>query len=176
MILEFTEEEFKLLLMSVEDKCSRLLANCFNANIQQDARMFDRCVELHTQFNELERKLLAICENEKQNIRKVQNIMNEDLELYCKNAVNDYRGDFTKLSFKSFELIDNSDEESEDEHKYFILTVDGGLNGRGQFLFYLEDVAKLVKKLMTRFNYVWLIDWINDCPDDVFSLKIGLKF
>lgn len=66
MILEFTEEEFKLLLTSVEDKCSILLANCFDANIQQDARMFDRCKELHTQFNELERKLLAIYKKEEQ--------------------------------------------------------------------------------------------------------------
>ena len=98
----------------------------------------------------------------------------EELELYCKNAINDYRGDFTNLMFSSFEEFEEN--ELEPGKSYYVLTVAGGLNGRGQLLFYLEDVAKLVRKLMTRFNYVWLIDWINDCPDDVFSLKIGLTF
>ncbi len=101
--------------------------------------------------------------------------LEKDLELYCKEAVNTYHGDFTNLVFANFELVDNSDEENEDGGRYFILTVDGGLNGRGKLLFYLEDVAKLVKKLMTRFTYVWLIDWNNDCPDDVFRLRLGLR-
>lgn len=101
--------------------------------------------------------------------------LEKDLELYCKEAVNTYHGDFTNLVFANFELIDNSDKESEDGGSYFILTVDGGLNGRGEFLFYLEDVTKLVKKLMVRFNYVCLIDWFNDCPDDVFRLRLGLR-
>ena len=101
--------------------------------------------------------------------------MKEELELYCKKAVNEFYGDFTNLMFNSFEEVKN-DKDDEFSEPYYILTVGGGLNGRGEFLFYLEDVAKLIKKLMVRFNHVWLIDWYNDCPDDVFSLKIGLKF
>ena len=97
------------------------------------------------------------------------------LEIFCKEAVRAYRGDFTDLVFTSLELVDESVEESEDDGRYFILTVEGGLNGCGKLLFYLEDVAKLVKKLMTRFTYVWLIDWENDCPDDVFRLRLGLR-
>ena len=44
------------------------------------------------------------------------------------------------------------------------------------FQFYLEDVKKIVERLMCRFSDVWLINWENDCPDDVFYLEIGLRF
>ncbi len=59
---------------------------------------------------------------------------------------------------------------------YYKLELYGGLNGRGQFLFYMEDVSNLVKMLMVRFNNVWLIKWENDCMDDVFTLSIGVSF
>lgn len=101
--------------------------------------------------------------------------LEKELESYCKEAVKTYRGDFTDLVFASFELMDNSDEESEDGERYFILTVDGGLNGCGSILFYMEDIVKLIKKLMLRFGSVWLIDWKNDCPDDLFRLRLGLR-
>ena len=59
---------------------------------------------------------------------------------------------------------------------YYILDLYGGLNGRGQFLFYMEDVSELVKMLMIRFDDVWLIKWENDCPDDIYTLSIGMRF
>ena len=99
--------------------------------------------------------------------------LEKELELYCKEAVNTYRGDFTNLLFTNFEKAETIDEDN--KGTYFILTVDGGLNGCGSFLFYLEDVIKLIKKLMLKFNSVWLIDWNNDCPDDVFRLRLGLR-
>lgn len=59
---------------------------------------------------------------------------------------------------------------------YYIMDLSGGLNGRGQFLFYMEDVSELIKMLMIRFNSVWLIKWENDCPDDLFTISIGMRF
>lgn len=81
----------------------------------------------------------------------------------------------TKLCFNKFiEEYDDEDENCRNK-TFYILSLYGGLNGRGQFLFYLEDVAKLIKKLTIRFDRVWLIDWKNDCPDDVFEIRLGMR-
>lgn len=98
-----------------------------------------------------------------------------ELENYIKDALTLLSLSNSRLRFAELEFIDESDEDYEG-NDYYILKLDGGLNGRGQFLFYLEDVAELVKRLMCRFSDVWLIKWENDCPDDVFYLEIGLRF
>ena len=64
MTIELTKEELKLILICVEDKSSSLLANCFNSKVNQDTKFLARCKELHTQCNELEKKLLAIYKDE----------------------------------------------------------------------------------------------------------------
>ena len=86
--------------------------------------------------------------------------------LYYANTCNSH------LVFKDLEECQS---ESEKGTTYYKLTLLGGLNGRGHFLFYMDDVASVVKQLMNRYSKVWLIEWINDCPDDTFSLSIGLQ-
>ena len=54
---------------------------------------------------------------------------------------------------------------------HYIVTLYGGLNGRGDFFDYLSDVQHIVVQL----DNVWLIDWINDCLDDVWTLRIGVR-
>jgi hypothetical protein len=54
---------------------------------------------------------------------------------------------------------------------HYIVTLYGGLNGRGDFFDYLSDVQHIVLQL----DNVWLIDWINDCLDDVWTLRIGVR-
>ena len=43
-------------------------------------------------------------------------------------------------------------------------------------ILFMDDVSEFVKRLLLRFNHVWLIEWTNDCPDDVFELKLGISF
>lgn len=81
----------------------------------------------------------------------------------------------TNLLVDKFEEIGKDVLDGYEDSPYYILELDGGLNGCGRFLFYMEDVSKLIKKLMLRFKDVWLIDWINDCPDDVFTLRLGMR-
>lgn len=57
------------------------------------------------------------------------------------------------------------------EGTHYIVTLYGGLNGRGDLFDYLSDVQHIVVQL----DNVWLIDWINDCLDDVWVLRIGVR-
>ena len=63
----------------------------------------------------------------------------------------------------------------EEKDGYDILTIRGGLNGRGDFYRYIEQVTALIGELEfnTMWN-IWLIDWINDCLDDLWTLRIGI--
>lgn len=70
----------------------------------------------------------------------------------------------TKVSLKSVEEKDD----------YDILTIYGGFNGNGNFDCYLDQVKDIVDELQFEGD-VWLIDWINDCPDDVWTLRIGVR-
>lgn len=54
---------------------------------------------------------------------------------------------------------------------HFIVTLSGGLNGYGRFSNYLEDV----KHIIDQFDQVCLIEWKNDCLDDIWTLKILIK-
>lgn len=82
----------------------------------------------------------------------------------------------TNLTFHTLEekYIDKEEQEDVGYDTYYILSLCGGLNGRGKLLFYLEDIEKIIKKLMIIFDSVWLITLDNDCADDVFELQLGL--
>ena len=75
----------------------------------------------------------------------------------------------TKISLHSVEEKDD----------YDILTIYGGLNGKGDFLSYMSQVATIVWNLenldLVKVRDIWLIDWINDCPDDIWTLRIGIR-
>lgn len=62
------------------------------------------------------------------------------------------------------------------EYDDYIITVFGGCNGAGterKLVTYLAVVKKLVKKLLEQFGHVWLIDWSNDCADDVWTVRLA---
>jgi len=99
--------------------------------------------------------------------------MKKELEKQIKEFLKQIGNKNTKLRFGKFEEVNIG---KTDQPIYYTLSLYGGLNGRGQFLFYMEDVSELVKKLMTRFNSVWLIEWKNDCLDDVFIIDLGMTF
>lgn len=54
---------------------------------------------------------------------------------------------------------------------HYVLKFCGGLNGCGRLHNYLNDVQEIINQ----FDNVWLINWDNDCLDDVYVLKIGIR-
>lgn len=107
--------------------------------------------------------------------------VNKELIDYCKfkdilyknGYMRNYKGIISELTPKGVTLY--SVEEKED---YDILTLHGGLNGKGDFYRYLEQVTAIVANLELKFNVgwdIWLIDWVNDCLDDVQVLRIGIR-
>lgn len=62
-------------------------------------------------------------------------------------------------------------EEIEPQDNYFIVKLYGGDNGWGRLTNYISDI----KLIVDQFEDVWLIDWINDAPDDVWVLRIGIQ-
>lgn len=76
-----------------------------------------------------------------------------------------------ELKFLDIEFI-NGTEYYDD---YAIISLHGGKNGCGNWEDYIEVISNLILTLDNYFSDVWLIDLINDCPDDVFDLRIGLR-
>ena len=62
---------------------------------------------------------------------------------------------------------------------HFIAIIEGGDNGSldsQRWLRYLESVKKLIAQMFKHgCGDVWLIDFNNDCLDDVFTLRIGFQ-
>lgn len=63
----------------------------------------------------------------------------------------------------------------ENKKEYDIVTIKGGLNGGGDIFYYLTQIDKIVCELSADKREVWLIKWENDCADDVWYLKLGVK-
>ena len=72
------------------------------------------------------------------------------------------------------------------EDGHLIATIYGGANGGGfcgiesNWPYYMSLVRKFLGKLLNyndgnMFKDVWLIDWDNDCCDDVWTLRLGLE-
>lgn len=72
------------------------------------------------------------------------------------------------------------------EDGHLIATIYGGANGGGlrgvesNWPFYMSLVRKFLGKLLdydngSFFNDVWMIDWDNDCCDDVWTLRLGIR-
>lgn len=51
----------------------------------------------------------------------------------------------------------------------------GGLNGCGRWEEYFSDISELVAMVRSKGVNMWLVEGYNDCLDDLFYLKFGLK-
>lgn len=57
----------------------------------------------------------------------------------------------------------------------YIINFGGGANGGGdekKWVQYFALVKKVVTKIQKEFKHVWMLDWTNDCLDDVWTLRI----
>jgi len=61
--------------------------------------------------------------------------------------------------------------EVDPQDNYYVVTIYGGDNGYGRLTNYLSDI----KLIVDQFEDVWLIDWVNDVLDDVWTLRIGIQ-
>ena len=63
--------------------------------------------------------------------------------------------------------------------KRYVIHLYGGKNGSGKWNEYFVDAVSIINKLMDskigNFKKAYLIDWHNDCADDVFDLLIGVR-
>lgn len=65
---------------------------------------------------------------------------------------------------------------TDEKEDHDVITIYGGLNGRGDILYYLDQVKRIVCGLQKRYKDVWLVSWTNDCLDDVWHLKLGISY
>ena len=57
---------------------------------------------------------------------------------------------------------------------YVIVEFYGGLNGRGEWTDYLQTITNLFKAIRESHD-CWLYNMENDCIDDVFTLRMGVR-
>lgn len=72
-------------------------------------------------------------------------------------------------TIKALNLEDVSPSTYEDKGDHVIITIYGGFNGNGDWITYLNQITTIIQALDA-----WVIDLINDCPDDVWTLRIGV--
>lgn len=68
------------------------------------------------------------------------------------------------------ERIDVHSVEKQPEGHY-IATIYGGLNGPGSWEVYIRQICMIVDSL----SGSWVIDLINDCLDDIWTLRLGFR-
>lgn len=90
---------------------------------------------------------------------------------FVKSTVQDIIDNFdnkftTKLSCMEVQISENN--------QSIMVTICGGLNGCGEFSKYLETIRNVVSAMESVFQYVWLVDLVNDTADDVFYLKLSV--
>lgn len=61
-----------------------------------------------------------------------------------------------------------------DDHGTMLIKLCGGLNGDGNWVNYLSDLAQCVECLGTKYN-VWVMDIHTDGLDDVFYVRLGIE-
>jgi D-serine dehydratase len=92
--------------------------------------------------------------------------LNEGISEFCNSTK-----EISKLQFNDFvELRDRTEYYA----PYVVVEFYGGLNGSGNWVEYMKDITSMFNILQSEYN-CWLVNLENDCPDDVFTLKIGIR-
>jgi hypothetical protein len=58
--------------------------------------------------------------------------------------------------------------------QYLVVRFFGGLNGPGKWTEYMPPITKLINEISKEYH-CWLVQLVNDCIDDVFTLDIGVS-
>ncbi|MBO4542784.1 MAG: hypothetical protein J5725_06325 [Bacteroidales bacterium] len=64
-----------------------------------------------------------------------------------------------------------------DKDGVIIVALDGGLNGSGDWKDYFNGLIAVLNAIeeLPEVEFAYLVDIINDCPDDVFYSRIAVK-
>jgi len=49
------------------------------------------------------------------------------------------------------------------------------MGGNGKWENYFSEMMGFVKNMKKNGYDIWMVDWVNDCPDDVSTIKFGFK-
>lgn len=55
---------------------------------------------------------------------------------------------------------------------HLVVELNGGSNGQNDWITYIKQVGSIIKKLQPTKS--WIINWDNDCTDDVWYLNLGI--
>ena len=58
--------------------------------------------------------------------------------------------------------------------QYLVVRFFGGLNGPGKWTEYMPQITKLINEISKEYH-CWLVQLVNDCVDDVFTLDVGVS-
>ena len=58
---------------------------------------------------------------------------------------------------------------------HYIVQLDGGDNGNGEWSTYLYNLYSLISEFSKEFRKVWIIRINNDCSDDVHTVFLGIR-
>lgn len=78
----------------------------------------------------------------------------------------------TALRNSGYTLLDSKAVKGSD---HYIIEISGGNNGNPQWARYFSVLEDIVSDLNERGWKVWLIELINDCPDDVHTAYFGIR-
>jgi hypothetical protein len=62
-----------------------------------------------------------------------------------------------------------------DTDTHYIVSLYMGENGSGKWENYFAEMLGFVKNMKSKGYNIWLIDWKNDCLDDVSTVCFGLR-
>lgn len=110
------------------------------------------------------------------------NSVDEDLDIIqsqmilevVADVINKIGDSKTNLSVSSDVNVYDYDWEEDANPFYYVLSLHGGLNGRGRWSNYLSTLLKMFSELENIFKDAWIIDFDVDAPDDVFDIEIGI--
>ena len=134
----------------------------------------------HFYFTEKQYKnILKRLSNNEDNKYKLSNQLDEENEgekhdekwMELSEKSKEYKMIENSIGFKNNSKLKINKVYGVDSGEHFIAEIYGGLNGSGKWENYLNDIEKIFKNI----NDSWLIDLINDPPDDVWTIKIGFR-
>ena len=104
-------------------------------------------------------------------------IADEDLQETCVFAINDNGGEddwFQTIGREQGDVV--NDGVYYDKYGTLVVRLAGGRNGDGDWSNYLYGIAQVMQEIdeLSEVDHTYIIDIINDCPDDVFDIRIGI--